>query len=63
MSDDMREEAIESLLEQWFRCRSSEEWVMSMIVQTRGTARSALKRQLKEIRKSIKRIEKNLFNA
>lgn len=63
MSDDMREETVESLLEQWFRCRSSEEWVMSMIVQTRGTARSALKRQLKEIRKSIKRIEKELFNA
>jgi len=61
--DEYREEVITLIFEQWLQYRSKEEWLMEQIVKSRGTTKSAFKRHLKEIRKMIKRIEGQLFDA
>lgn len=64
MHDDEYHAEVTSLIfEQWIEYRSKEEWLMSQIIKSRGTTKSALKRHLKEIRKMLKRIEGQLFNV
>lgn len=64
MSDEeYREEAIDLIFDQWLHYRSNEEWLMEQIVRSRGVAKSAFKRHLKETRKMLKGIERQLFNV
>jgi predicted DNA-binding protein YlxM (UPF0122 family) len=62
MSDDeIREELLTSVFEQWLHYRSNEEWLMKEIVKSRGVSKSTFKRMLKETRRMIKKIENQLF--
>ncbi len=63
MSEEHHEEAIDLIFDQWLHYRSNEEWLMQQIVKSRGTSRSAFKRHLKETRKMLKGIERQLFNV
>lgn len=61
--DDMREETVAAILEQWIHYRDREEWLMRIIVESRGIKKSTFKRMLKETQKMIKKIERQLFNV
>lgn len=57
------DETLDVVLEHWIRLRKQEEWLVSEIVKTRGTKRSALKRMRRETTKMLKKIERQLFNG
>lgn len=61
--EEYREEAIGLIFDQWLHYRSNEEWLVQQIVKSRGTTKSSLKRHLKETRKMLKKIERQLFDV